>query len=170
MKKRYVGMLMYVLALTSGTAYAQLQSPAVNPVVSDNYGNTAMGTDALISNDLPSINDQSFYNTAAGAYALQANTTGYRNTAFGGYALIVNTTGAWNSAFGEASLFSNISGSDLTAVGQGALYTNISGSSNTAVGFWSLLYNTIGSNDTAARAYVDWRHLISRIERDKPSS
>jgi hypothetical protein len=132
-------------------AYSQ-QPP--DSVVSDSFGNTAMGTDALLNNGVPGINSQSFYNTAGGANALEANTTGYRNTAFGGWALVVNTTGAWNSAFGEASLFSNTIGSYLTAVGQGTLYSNTQGNYNTAVGFWAMGDNLSGSANTAAGYYA----------------
>src|SRR6266566_4551664 len=49
-------------------------------------------------------------NTANGAFALQANTTGSYNTANGSQALFSNTTGAGNTANGLDALASNTTG------------------------------------------------------------
>jgi len=85
-------------------------------------------------------------NTAIGASALSANTTGSQNTAAGNLALTTNTTGQYNTAFGVAALNTN-NGNDNTAVGRVALYFNSSGGSNVAVGHQALYNNTTGSNN-----------------------
>jgi hypothetical protein len=143
------------------SAYAN-QPPDV--VQSDAFGNTAMGSDALLS--LPSQATAGDLNTAAGVAALKSNTTGASNTAFGGNtlsfntsgiantatgvnALTNNTTGENNTALGYQSMIFNISGNDNTATGLAALNDNVSGSSNTASGEYALGSNTIGSNNTA---------------------
>jgi hypothetical protein len=73
-------------------------------------------------------------NTALGASALNANTSGSNNTAVGSLALERNTTGEINSAIGAFALYSNTTGSSNSAVGLSALGFNTSGSTNTAVG------------------------------------
>jgi hypothetical protein len=105
-------------------------------------------------------------NTAVGASALSANSTGsdvtavgnraYRygtannNTAFGSSALGSGiTTGTENTALGRASLFSNTSGASNSAVGSLALFSNTTGSYNIAVGQETLQANTTASNNTA---------------------
>jgi hypothetical protein len=104
-------------------------------------------------------------NTALGASALNANTTGTDNAAVGYQSLIANTTGSRNSASGTSSLFANTTGSDNTALGTFALFTNVSssentalgsralqvstGTSNSAVGYQSLTANTTGTSNTA---------------------
>lgn len=74
-------------------------------------------------------------NTAVGASALAANTTGNYNTAIGYNALIANTTGVENSSLGLASLYSNTTGNYNTALGRAALFNNTTASNNTAVGY-----------------------------------
>ena len=103
-------------------------------------------------------------NTAVGAYALDANTTGLANTAIGyapltentsgsyhtavGYAaLYVNTTGQRNSAFGTYSLHKNTTGNYNVGYGMYAGYTNETGSSNTSVGYYAGFSST-GSYNT----------------------
>jgi len=85
-------------------------------------------------------------NTALGANALAANTTGTDNTALGGDALAANTIGTDNSAFGKEALLNNLSGTSNTAAGYGALRANTTGSLNTAVGRNVLLNNTASNN------------------------
>jgi len=163
-----------VLAAMAGTAYAQLKPPAVNPVVSDGAGNTAMGTGALNSNGTPSLtyplsaayntasgsgalhsNMTGFWNTATGYQALYSNVEGYANTASGVSALASNTTGNYNTASGASALGLNTTGSNNTAYGAGALGTNGSndglqtGNDNTASGVNALSSNTTGNNNTA---------------------
>jgi hypothetical protein len=94
-------------------------------------------------------------NTAVGASALAANTTGARNTALGGETLFSNTTGSNNLAVGGRDdgawtpLYSNTTGSFNVAVGNGALAKNTTASVNSAVGYQSLFSNTTGTENSA---------------------
>lgn len=84
------------------------------------------------------------YNTALGASALTANTTGNFNTAAGALALTSNLSGSWNAAFGDHVMNFNTTGSNNTGVGSYALlYSN--GSSNTAVGYSALYSYAVGT-------------------------
>ena len=91
-------------------------------------------------------------NTAVGASALAANTTGDRNIAFGFGALDVNTSGSVNTAVGHNSLGANTTGDSNTGIGGSALLLNTTGSSNTAVGNRSLENNTAGNNTAVGRS------------------
>jgi hypothetical protein len=88
-------------------------------------------------------------NTAVGASALGANTTGATNTAVGTGALGANTTGARNTAIGNGALTFNILGTQNAAVGFGALRSNTSASDNNAFGYLALYNNTTGTNNIA---------------------
>ena len=88
-------------------------------------------------------------NTAVGASALAANTTGPYNTAVGSGALQTNTSGESHTAVGYRALYSNTTGIDNTALGWAALYTNSTGNNNTALGKQSLANSTTASNNTA---------------------
>jgi len=88
-------------------------------------------------------------NTAVGASALAANTTGNFNAAGGYQALILNVGGQYNTAFGAVSLAANAGGTDNSAFGTGALNANTSGSYNTGLGRSALQSNTTASNNTA---------------------
>jgi len=88
-------------------------------------------------------------NTAVGASALAANTTGTANTAIGNLALKVNTTGVGHVSVGHDSLALNTTGSDNTAVGRSALSANTTGNSNTGLGYFALVNSTTASNNTA---------------------
>jgi hypothetical protein len=87
-------------------------------------------------------------NTAVGASALAANTSGYENVAVGAISLTANTTGTFNTAVGRASLYSNTTGSSNTAHGNGALQNNTTASDNTAVGYQAGYSNTTGARNT----------------------
>ena len=87
-------------------------------------------------------------NTAVGASALGANTSGGYNAAFGTSALSLTQGGSFNTGLGWGALALNVSGAQNTAVGQNALYTN-TGDYNTAVGRSALLANTSGGNNVA---------------------
>ncbi len=89
-------------------------------------------------------------NTASGAYALGATTSGSYNTASGVQALESNTEGTKNNATGYLALYSNTTGSYNTATGYEALYYNIDGIRNSASGDWGLYSNTHGSDNTAS--------------------
>ena len=86
-------------------------------------------------------------NTAVGASALAANTTGSSNTAVGLSALSFNTTGTTNSAFGLFALRSNTTGSNNTAVGEEALWQNTTASNNTALGYQAGYSNLVGADN-----------------------
>jgi hypothetical protein len=131
---------------TSGSV--TLQAPAIAgtttvtlPVTSMNIGNggggiatnTAMGASALNANTTGSFND------AFGTNAAASNTTGTNINAFGSYTLNKNTTGIVNSAFGGSNtipaLYNNTTGSYNCAFGTGSLFSNTTASNNTAVGY-----------------------------------
>ena len=61
------------------------------------------------------------------------------NTAVGARALLANTTGLENTAIGFQLLLSNTDGHDNTAIGSDALSINISGNGNTAVGLSAMV-------------------------------
>jgi len=103
-------------------------------------------------------------NTAVGASALAANSTGARNTAIGylagtttndsynvfvGYQAGKLNTGNTNTAVGDNALASSGAGSNNAALGQGALGGNTTGGSNTGIGTSALASNTTASNNTA---------------------
>jgi hypothetical protein len=92
-------------------------------------------------------------NTAVGASALQANTTGAYNTAVGYQAGYTNSTSSWNTGLGWGTLYTNTGGGN-TAIGGAALYGNTTGSNNVAIGTTlsgnaTLQANTTGSYNTA---------------------
>jgi hypothetical protein len=89
-------------------------------------------------------------NTAVGASALAANTTGANNTGLGNSALISNTTGNRNSSVGRSALGSATTGSDNSALGYFALQSTSTGANNTAVGVSALQENTTASYNTAS--------------------
>jgi Chaperone of endosialidase len=135
--------LFRILLAVAGTAYAQQSHDVVQ---SDVKGNAALGTQALLSDTVGSLN------TAAGQRAMLLNTTGSFNSAFGYSALALNVTGSDNAAFGIETLASNTAGADNTAAGFNALYLNTSGNANTALGLEALYSNTSGSNNIAVGA------------------
>ena len=57
-------------------------------------------------------------NTAVGATALNANTTGANNTALGNVSLQANTTGIQNTAIGSGTMFFNTTGINNVAIGE----------------------------------------------------
>jgi hypothetical protein len=87
-------------------------------------------------------------NTAVGANALGANTTGNRSVAVGFSALPVNTTGEHNVAIGSTALSLNTTGSYNVGVGREALTSNTTASNNTAVGYQAGYSNTTGGSNT----------------------
>ena len=105
--------------------------------------NTAVGASALAANT------SGAYNSVFGYGSLNANTTGQYNTAVGGNTLLANTTGTVNSAFGLAALSANTSGSYNVGIGPDALRFNTTASNNTAVGYVALYSNTTGAPNTA---------------------
>jgi hypothetical protein len=149
----------------TGTDYADFASTGLNlPVATETLkigGNNAVWQDATNNNlavgptAFPSTVSQAGgppngqANTAVGAQALNANTTGNGNTAIGPLALQANTTGAGNTAVGEWALQSNTTGINNIGLGVMALLSNTTGISNVALGNSALNQNTTASNNTA---------------------
>ena len=115
---------------------------------SDGY-NIFIGGGGLSSGIGSGYSHYGSYNTSLGAFALNANTTGYTNIAIGQSTLGNNTTGYQNTAIGGWSLFSNDGGYHNTSMGQSAMYNNTTGYQNTAVGRLALWPNTSGYQNTA---------------------
>jgi hypothetical protein len=89
-------------------------------------------------------------NTAIGSGALDSTTTQSNNTAVGLNALGAATnTGAQNTAVGSGALDANTTASDNTAVGYNALGANTTGTRNTAYGSGALGANTTSNSSTA---------------------
>ncbi len=103
--------------------------------------NTAVGASALAANTTGALN------LAVGYQALTANTSGNNNDAFGAYALKSNLTGAQNVAIGQSALELNTA-SNNTALGHGAAAVNTSGTAVVALGRATLVANTTGSYNT----------------------
>jgi len=87
-------------------------------------------------------------NTAFGAGALNANTSGSNNVAVGQNCMALNTTGANNTAIGRDASYGNTTGTNNTALGYRALDGNTA-SSNTGIGADALRSNTTASDNTA---------------------
>jgi hypothetical protein len=115
----------------------------------ESHGNGNIGSNTAFGAGALQANTTGIQNTAVGLGALQANTTGASNTAFGTGALQANTTGANNTAVGVNALQANTTGTENTAVGLGALQANTTGANNTAVGRNALFSNTTGASNTA---------------------
>ena len=117
-------------------------------------------------------------NTAVGASALNANTTGANNAAFGYQALYSNTASN-NIALGYQASYSNTSGTQNCMVGWSAGYYSTgsnntyignlsgpnnatgSGSYNTALGYQALQANTTGSNNVAVGYQAGYSNTTS---------
>jgi hypothetical protein len=151
-----------LLSLFSAIAWPVFAQQPPDVVVSDSYGNTAMGTSVLLNIEPPAgfqntgggesalqSNTTGAFNTAFGVDALTANTTGYKNVATGTIALSSNTTGSFNAALGESALTSNTTGSYNTGSGASALESNMTGNYNTGDGTGALYNNTNGSGSVA---------------------
>jgi trimeric autotransporter adhesin len=113
-----------------------------NALVTDQVGvaNTAVGSGALAGNYASN-------NTAVGFQSLLRNSAGDNNTAIGLNALLnYNFTGS--TAVGANALASSVNGVN-TAVGLNALTSNNGGTNNTAVGSNALASNTQGNGNTA---------------------
>ena len=100
-------------------------------------------------------------NTAVGASALAANTTGAYNTVVGALALDVNTTGNYNQAFGYSALGANTTGEFNSVIGMNAMVVNTTGSKNIAVGHDALGSNTTASSNTAVGYQAGYSNTTS---------
>jgi trimeric autotransporter adhesin len=88
-------------------------------------------------------------NTAVGASALAANTSGADNVAIGRSAASGATTASFGTYVGSLSGNSGITGNNNTALGYYAYGSGSTGANNTALGVQALYLNTTGSNNTA---------------------
>jgi len=141
------GLLGCAIAVVIGAASfdAGAQQPP-DTVKSDRTANTAMGIDALLH---VVVVEGGTWNTAAGAFALENDSTGNLNTALGAYAMQDNTNGYLNTASGAEALRFNTSGNSNTAIGAEALLINTTGSNNTAAGLSALVNSSTGSDNAA---------------------
>jgi hypothetical protein len=105
--------------------------------------NTAFGASALFANTTGS------FNTATGFHTLFANSTGFGNVANGYNALASNTTGENNTATGSNALSANTTGRENVANGINTLASNITGYGNVAIGDNALFKNTTGAYNVA---------------------
>jgi hypothetical protein len=108
----------------------------------EGFGNTAVGSKALLENTA------GFYNTAIGAQALAGNYDGFANTSVGYQAMYNNTSGEQNVAVGTSSLLTNTVGLYNVAIGYQAL-GNADTSFNTAVGTEALGLTNKGFGNSA---------------------
>jgi hypothetical protein len=105
--------------------------------------NTAVGASALAANTTGANN------LAVGYQAGQANTTGSENTSIGVEAGKGITTGTFNIAVGFRPMDTGVvTGTENTAVGRAALRNLSTGNYNTALGAQALLSNTTASFNT----------------------
>jgi hypothetical protein len=109
--------------------------------------NTALGASALAATTTGN------FNTALGYRAGLTDTTGYYNTLVGADVGNTLTTGFQNTAVGSnnfgAGSGSATTGNSNSAFGYASMYSLTSGSSNTAYGQSSLYANTTGGSNTA---------------------
>jgi len=112
-------------------------------------GDVSMGTKLLVNGITISRGGGNMEtNTALGALALNANTTGQYNSAFGSDTLAKNTSGGSNTAFGQLALANNTTGSWNSTIGVTSLNSNTTGIFNSAVGYESGKTNTTGGCNT----------------------
>ena len=114
--------------------------------------NTAVGASALAANT------SGANNTAVGQVSMDENTTGSINVAFGVNTLGLNTTGSENSAIGVSSLSANTTGSYNTALGRSALGSNTTASYNTASGYQAGYSNTTGAQNVFSGAFAGYNN------------
>jgi Chaperone of endosialidase len=144
-----VAVLLIAFFAFMGSAHGQ-QPPDV--VQSDGSWNTAMGSSALQNVTPNSCLYCGIENTAAGAFAMEQDTSGGGNTAMGFLAMQFNAIGHNNTAVGDSALQGNTTGYYNTAVGSGALLRSTTAWNNTAIGLDALVYSTTGANNTALGA------------------
>ena len=128
---------------TSGDRVTAVGYNALYNLNAGSYGNTAVGAAAGQATTTGGVD-------AFGMYALTANTTGTANCAFGGYqtggagnpAMLQNTTGYHNAAFGNGALSNNTTGYDNCAFGADAGRNAATSYGNSYFGAWAGVQNT----------------------------
>ena len=138
-----IGGTLGVTGVSTLTAGAIVQGLTVGLGAGAVSSNTAVGASALAANT------SGANSVAVGASALSGQTTGGFNTAVGQNSMSAIVTGSSNTTVGVNSMAGNTSGANNAALGGAALFTNNSGSNNTAIGSGSLQNNTTASNNTA---------------------
>jgi hypothetical protein len=133
------GKLIKDSSASDGLIYGLTVGRGAGAVVS----NTAVGASALAANTT------GYESVAVGSSALDSNTTGFQNTAVGQNALTANTTGTINVAVGTGALQSATTADGNTAVGSGVQLFTTTGAGNTSVGRIALFFNTTGGNNVA---------------------
>ena len=128
------------LAVTGATT---LQGLTVGKGAGAVATNTAVGASALAANTSGSNN------VAVGYRALSSMTTGNTCVAIGQDALKVSVAGTENTAVGFQSMLSTLTASANSALGLNSLSNNTTGNNNTAIGYAALTANTTASNNTA---------------------
>jgi hypothetical protein len=123
----------FVVMVTGLFSFVSSEADMPAPDVRNSNGNTAEGTEALLSNTTGKAN------TAIGVGALYKNTTGVSNTATGMAALGTNTTGFSNTAIGAKALL-NATGDYNVALGDSAGEVLSTGNNNIDIG-----YNVVGA-------------------------
>ena len=151
MKRSHITVAVLLTAQLAAIGSAHGQQPP-DVVQSDGSWNTAMGSSALQSVTPNSCLYCGIENTAAGAFAMEQDTSGGGNTAMGFLAMQFNAVGHNNTAVGDSALQGNTTGYDNTAVGSGALLRSTTAWNNTAIGLDALVYSTTGGNNTALGA------------------
>lgn len=101
------------------------------------------------------------YNTAMGSNALISNTTGGYNNAIGRGALTSNISGTNNIALGANALLSNTTGNSNIAIGANALNGTTTGKKNIAIGFNNMNAFNSGSNNTSLGSEITFSTGIS---------
>lgn len=131
----------------TGTNDASISGLTVGKGLASIATNTALGASALAATTTGN------FNTALGYRAGFNDTTGYYNTLLGADVGNSLTTGFQNTAVGANNFGSggatNTTGNSNSAFGYASMYSLTSGSSNTAFGQSSLYSNTTGANNTA---------------------
>ena len=162
-------------SLTASSAVATDASKGLVSVTNTGTGNNVLATSPTITT--PTVSGDATIsgltvgkgagavstNTAVGASALAANTTGSSETAFGKAALKANTTGTENTAVGADCLQANTTGSSNSVLGLFSMYSNTTGGSNTAIGRSALENNTTASYNTAV-GYQAGYNITTGIE------
>lgn len=96
-------------------------------------------------------------NLAAGANALNANTTGSANVGVGAGALVANTTGSFNIAIGNNTLVNNNSGAFNIAIG--TISQQLAGSANSNISIGYLTLNSNFGNENVVIGHLAARQL-----------
>jgi hypothetical protein len=117
----------------------------------NSLANTAVGTTALVFNEVPTSGLPAWVETDATDLTLWCNGKGNlsENTTFGQFSLKSLTGGIYNTAVGRNSLSLSVVGNQNTAIGSDALYNNTSAGNNTAVGSSALSGNVSGVENIA---------------------